>query len=44
MRALCKCGRFVEWEFVGERTDGRGRRWEIYRCPECGSTRSYCVA
>ena len=43
MRAYCnKCGRTVEWTFVRERTDERGRVWEVYRC-RCGAEREYAV-
>jgi len=38
-----KCGKTSEWEFLREYTDGRGRRWEVYRCSHCGNTRRYAV-
>ena len=44
MRSICECGEMVKWIYLGEQVDERGARWEVYRCPECGATRRYCVA
>lgn len=43
MIARCECGHDVEWVFVREFTDWRGRKWEVYRCPLCGFQRDYAV-
>ena len=44
MRVRCLVCRVErEMEFVGEWTDARGRRWERYRCPTCGTPRQYAV-
>lgn len=44
IRLYCDaCGTIRLHEFVRERTDLRGRRWEVYRCARCGRKREYAV-
>lgn len=45
MRVFCEeCGAIVDLEFVEEREDEHGRRWEVYRCPLCGAEQAFAVA
>lgn len=43
MHYLCTCGE-TRFEFVSERVDARGRRFEIYRCRSCGAMVEFAVA
>ena len=38
------CKRTTEYRIVRMYTDGRERRWEVYRCVRCKHEREYAVS